>query len=164
MGYSNEDSHQQAPYKKNEFENKKKFSPRQILQSEDRCHKCGDSKHIEGFQGSACKYQCRHCHKFGNFYSLCYKKKESYKKRPRSPKAYQLTSGRLSANDNSICSHSSDTHQVMNFSAWKWRYKLYKLIQMFQHPNICLPIWNSKSTCTRTKPSSCEPKLIPAQM
>ena len=38
---------------------------------------------------------------------LCYKKQESCKKSPRSPKAYQLTSGRLSTLDNSICSHSS---------------------------------------------------------
>ena len=57
-GYSNEDQHQ-ARYKKNYSENKKKFNPRQILQGEDRCHKCGDSKHIEGFQYSARKYQCR---------------------------------------------------------------------------------------------------------
>ena len=95
------------PYKKKEFENKKAFIPRQILQSEDRCHKCGDSKHIEGFQYSAHKYQCRNCPKFGHFSSLCYKKQESYK-RPRSPKAYQLTSGRLSTQNNAICSHSSD--------------------------------------------------------
>ena len=41
MGYSTEDQHQ-ALYKKNEYENKKKFNPRQILQSEEGCHKCGD--------------------------------------------------------------------------------------------------------------------------
>ena len=48
MGYSNKDNNQ-APYKKNYYENKKKFNPRHILESEDRCYKCGDSKHIEGF-------------------------------------------------------------------------------------------------------------------
>ena len=74
MRYSNEANQQQAPYKKKEFENKKALNPRQILQSEDRCHKCGDSKHIEGFQCSAHKYQCRNCHKFSHFSSLCYKK------------------------------------------------------------------------------------------
>ena len=95
MGYLNEANHQQAPNKRKEFENKKAFNLRQILQSEDRCHKCGDSKHIEGFQCSAHKYQWRICHKFGHFCSLCYKKQESYKKRPRSPKAYQLASGRF---------------------------------------------------------------------
>ena len=63
MGYSN-DEHYQAYYKKNDYENKKKFNPRQSLQSEDRCHKCGDSKHIEGFWCSVRIYQCRNCHKF----------------------------------------------------------------------------------------------------
>ena len=107
MGYSN-DEHHQAHYKQNEF-NKKKFNPRQILQSEDRCYKCGDSKHIEGFQCSSRKYQCRNCHRFGHFSSLCYKKQESYKKKPGSPKAYQLTCDRLSIPESSISGHSSDT-------------------------------------------------------
>ena len=84
------------------------FNQRQILQSEDKCHKCGASKHIEGFQCSARKYQCGNCHNFGHFNSLCYKKQESYKKRPRSPKAYQLTSSRLSAQDKSIYTNPSD--------------------------------------------------------
>ena len=56
------------------------------------------------------------------------------------------------------------THQVMNIFACKWRYKLYKLTPMFQHPNICLQIWNSNSSCTRTKPSFCKSELTPAQM
>ena len=60
---------------------------------EDRCNKCGDCSCIEGFRCPASRYQCKNCHKFGHFRSLCYKKQESYKKRPRSPKAYQLTSG-----------------------------------------------------------------------
>ena len=108
MRYLNEEQHQ-APYKKNKYENKKKFNPRQIHQSEDRCHKCGDSKHIEGLQCSARKYQCRNCHQFGHFSSLCYKKQESYKKKPRSPKAYQLTSGRVSAEDMSMYRNTSDS-------------------------------------------------------
>ena len=96
MGYQSETNQQQAQYKK-------KFNPRQILNSDDRCHKCRDSKHIEGFQHSACKYQCRNYHKFGHFRSLCYKKQESYKKRPRLAKAHPVC-----MQENSICSHSSD--------------------------------------------------------
>ena len=71
--------------------------------------KCGDSKHIERFQCSAGKYQCRNCHRFGHFSSPCYKTQESYKKKPRSPKAYQLTCDRLSTPESSISGHSSDT-------------------------------------------------------
>ena len=103
-----EENHHQAPYKQKELD-KKKFNPKQILQSSDRCHKCGDSKHIEGFQCSARRYQCRHYNKFGHFSSLCYRKQESYKKKPRSPKAYQLTRSRLSTPESSISSDSSDS-------------------------------------------------------
>ena len=60
--YQSETNQQQAQYKK-------KFNPRQILNSDDRYHKC-DSKHIEAFQCSALKYQYRNCHKFGYFSSL----------------------------------------------------------------------------------------------
>ena len=85
VGYSNETNQQQAPYKK-------KFNPRQIVSSDDRCHKCRDSKHIDGFQCSACKYQCRNCHRFGHFSSLCYRKQESFKNTSsRSSKAYLLS-------------------------------------------------------------------------
>ena len=63
---------------------------------------------LRGFQCSACKCQCRNCHKFGHFISLCYRKQESYRKTPRSPKAYKFTSSRLSTQDNSKCGHSSD--------------------------------------------------------
>ena len=86
----------------------KKFNPRQILNSDDRFHKSRDSKHIEGFHCSACKYQCRNCHKFAHFSSLCYKKQDSYKKRPRSPKAHQLRVGQVYMQENSICSQLSD--------------------------------------------------------
>ena len=101
VGYQSETSKQQAQYKK-------KFNPRKILNSDDRCHKCGDSKPIEGFQCSAHKYHCRNCHKFGQFSSLCYKKQESYRKRPRSPKAHQLKVGSVYMQENSICSQSDD--------------------------------------------------------
>ena len=83
--------------------------PGKILNSDDRGHKCGDSKHREGFQCSACKYQCRNCHKFGHFSSLCYKKQESYKKTSsRSPTAHQLRIGTTYVPDELICSQSDD--------------------------------------------------------
>ena len=102
MGYSSETNQKQAQYKK-------KSSPRWILKNDHICHKCNDSKHIEGFQCSACKYQCKNCHRFCHLSSFCYKKQESFKHTwSISPKAYQLTGGRLSTQDNSICCHSSD--------------------------------------------------------
>ena len=104
----NEENHHQTSYKQNEL-HKKKFNHKLIFQSSDRCHKCGYSKHIEGFQCSAKRHQCRHCNKFGHFSSLCYRKQELYKKKPRSPKAYQMTCGRLSTHESFTFGHSSDS-------------------------------------------------------
>ena len=86
----NRENHQQANYKPNEF-TRKKFNPTQIHQNPERCHKCGDSLHTEGFRCSARKVQCKHCKKFGHFSSLCYRKQEAYKEGNRSPKSHQVT-------------------------------------------------------------------------
>ena len=52
--------------------------------SEDKCNKCGDSPHVEGFRCPASRYPCKNCHRFDHFSSLCYKKKKSeYKRRVR---------------------------------------------------------------------------------
>ena len=42
--------------------------------TENRCTKCGDSPHIEGFRCPASRYQCKYCHKYGHFSKLCFKK------------------------------------------------------------------------------------------
>ena len=59
---------------------------------EDRCSKCGDTLHIEGFKCPASRHQCKYCHKFAHFSYLCFKKKQEYgyKRSSRSPKAHQL--------------------------------------------------------------------------
>ena len=77
---------------------------------EDRCTKCGDSPHREGFRCPASKQQCKICHKFGHFSSLCYKKREKYdnlKMSFGSPKAHHLMIGSV-YNKDSLCSLSED--------------------------------------------------------
>ena len=39
--------------------------------SPDRCKKCGDSQHVEGFRSLTGKCQCKNCHKFGHFSRFC---------------------------------------------------------------------------------------------
>ena len=65
--------------------------PSQRDTNQDRCNKCGDSPPVEGFRCPASRYQCKNCHKFGHFSSLCYKK-NGYERslEQRSPKALQL--------------------------------------------------------------------------
>ena len=78
-----------------------------MYKNKERCQKCGDSIHIEGFQCPVKKYQCKSCHKYGHFRSLCYQKKQvSFK--PRKPKAHMLQVGAVYACDKSMCTHSED--------------------------------------------------------
>ena len=89
---------------------KKSFDPKSAHKQKDRCRKCGDSFHLEGFQCPVTRYQCKSCHKFGHFTSLCYRKgqqKQAYHK-PHTPKAHQLTAGTIQAYDSQSESESSD--------------------------------------------------------
>ena len=81
--------------------NKKSFDPRGAYKQKDRCSKCGDSTHLEGFTCPAKKYQCKNCHKFVHFTSLCFMKgqqKQAYHKHQK-PMAHQLTAGTIQAYD-----------------------------------------------------------------
>ena len=72
--YLREHNHNIPPHKK-------RFDPNQANQRKDRCSKCSDSKHIEGFKCPIRKFQCKTCNKCGHFASLCYKKKVPFKSR-----------------------------------------------------------------------------------
>ena len=89
---------------------KKSFDSRNAHKQKDRCSKCGDSTHLEGFQCPAKRYQYKSCHKFGHFASLCFMKgqqKWAYHK-PHKPKVHQLTAGTMQAYDSQSESESSD--------------------------------------------------------
>ena len=76
--------------------------PKNVYKNKKTCQKCGDSNHIEGFQCTSKKFQCRSCHNYGHFTSLCYQKKQASFK-PRKPKAHMLQVGVVYACDKSIC-------------------------------------------------------------
>ena len=57
---------------------KKSFDAKNVYKNKERCQKCGDSNHIEGFQCPAKKFQCKSCHKYGHSTSLCYQKKQAF--------------------------------------------------------------------------------------
>ena len=96
--YSSEHKNQSPPFKK--------FDPSQAPKRRDRCSKCGDSKHVEGFKCPSRKFQCKTCNKYGHFSSLCYKKQSSFKS--RNPKSHQLQVGVVYAQEDSIYGQSSD--------------------------------------------------------
>ena len=56
----------------------------------NRCSKCGNTTHWEGFTCPAKKYQCKVCHEFGHFTSQCFQKKQYPQHRFKQPKAHQI--------------------------------------------------------------------------
>ena len=63
----------------------------------NRCTRCGDTLHVKGFQCPARKFQCKICHRFGHFTTVCYQKSQqsSNSFKTRKPKAQQLQVGAL---------------------------------------------------------------------
>ena len=84
--------------------------------SEDRCSKCGDTPHVEGFRCPASRYKCKNCHKVGHFSSLCFQTMEcEYKGDSRQPRAHQLKVGRASVQSSSydqFDTSSSSSHDL----------------------------------------------------
>ena len=73
--HKNDTSDRQSHYKRS-------FDAKNVYKNKERYQKYGDSNHIKGFQCLAKKFQCKSCHKYGYFKSLCYKKKQaSFKSR-----------------------------------------------------------------------------------
>ena len=65
----------------------------------DKCTRCSDTLHAKGFQCPARKFQCKICHKFDHFTTVCYQKSQGQQSSnsfyPRKPKAQQLHAGAL---------------------------------------------------------------------
>ena len=65
----------------------------------DKCSRCSDTPHAKGFQCLARKFQCKICHKFDHFTSVCYQKGQGHhtssSTQSRKPKAQQLCAGAL---------------------------------------------------------------------
>ena len=76
---------------------KKPFDLRKMEKQSDRCIRCGNMMHAKGFQCPARKFQCKVCHKFGHFTSVCYQKNQQTSGlfNPSKPKAHQLCAGTL---------------------------------------------------------------------
>ena len=68
------DPHQGQKIKGNHFPLTSNRPPPSI--NHNRCSKCSDTAHQEGFTCQAKKYQCKVCHKFEHFTSQCFQKKQ----------------------------------------------------------------------------------------
>ena len=65
----------------------------------EKCNRCSDTPHAKGFQWQARRFQCKICHKFGHFTSVCFQKCQGQHSsnffHARKPKAQQLCAGAL---------------------------------------------------------------------
>ena len=63
----------------------------------DKCTGCGDTLHAKEIQCPARKFQCKICHKFRHFTTVCYQKSQqpSSSFKTRKPKAQQFQAGAL---------------------------------------------------------------------
>ena len=96
-------------------QHKKQLHAKSTHQNKDRCSICGDTAHIEEFQFPAKKYQCKACHKFGHFTSLCFQKKQASSK-PRRPKVHQLKAGAVYAKESAVnCPSDEDSSSKDSF-------------------------------------------------
>ena len=95
----------------------KKYNNYQAHTSQESSSKCGNSQHGEGFRYAASKHQCKNCHEYGHFSSLCYKKREFEHKRSLEsgwPKAHQLQIGTVHMQD-SIYSQLEESSSYDSF-------------------------------------------------
>ena len=99
--------HQGDDSYKLQAQQKKKSDTKGAHNDRNRCSKCCDTVHLEGFKCPAKKYQCKTCHKFGHFTSMCYQKKHAYSK-PRRPKAHQLQAGTMYTCNSASYDHLDD--------------------------------------------------------
>ena len=103
--------YQEHRYRERRPQAKERFykNSQEHTSSENRCTKCGDSPHIEGFRCPTSRFQCKYCHKYGHFSKLCFRKNESEPKNNiRKPKAHQLMVGTASViGDQADASYSS---------------------------------------------------------
>ena len=109
--------HHKAPENQVTDQVKKHYDNKIVHKNKDQCNKCGNSIHTQGFQCPAKKYQCKVCHKYSHFSSLCYQKKTEahHKSSQQNPKAHQLNAGPVYAQDSSICSNSEESSSDESF-------------------------------------------------
>ena len=108
-------------------QHKKQFDAKSTHQNNDRCSKCGDTAHIEGFQCPTKKYQHKACHKLGRFTSLCFQKKQTSSK-PRRPKVHQLKAGAVYAKESAISGQSNEDSSSVDLFCCRSKSSTTKLI------------------------------------
>ena len=105
----------------------------------DKCTRCYDTIHAKGFQCPARKFQCKICHKFGHFTTVCYQRSQgqhsSNSFQSRKLKAQQLHMGALYTHHDADRSES-DSEMEDTFCL---QMKIHRT--QISHPEVPEPIY-----------------------
>ena len=135
-------------------------NPKENTSPEDRCSRCGDTSHIEGFRCPASRFQCKHCNKFGHFSKLCFHKNESgYQKNTRKPRPHQLMIGKASAgcsqSDASFSSSEGSFCLQMQVKSAQAKTKMQATEHLVTNIEYNLKPHRRRTKCLRTKIDTC---------
>ena len=99
--FRNQQEHQQYDREKERLPQANRKFKQEQTNKEDRCTRCGDTPHMQGFRCPAGRHQCKYCKKIGHFSHMCFKKtqEETHKKGQNKPQVHQLQVGRYSSVD-----------------------------------------------------------------
>ena len=113
---------------------KKSFDLWKLEKPSDKCIRCGDTSYAKGFQCPAKKFQCKVCHKFSHFTSVCYQKNQQTSGTfiPRKLKAHQHRAGAL-------YTHQDVDGTILEESSSDESFCLQMKVQKTQLPNPQLP-------------------------
>ena len=105
----------------------------------DKCTRCSDTLHAKGFQCPARKFQCKICHKFGHFTTVCYQKSQGQQSsnsfQSRKPKAQQLHAGALYTHHDADRSESESETE----DSFCLQMKIHRT--QISHPEVPKPIY-----------------------
>ena len=97
-----------------------------------------DTLHVKGFQCPARKFQCKICHKFGHFTTVCYQKVNSHQipLRQENPRHSQLQAGALYTHHDADRSRSDSSDTEDSFCL---QMKIHKT--QISHPEVPKPVY-----------------------
>ena len=126
--------HKAQNHRPTEQISKKSFDLQKLDKPSVRCIRCSDTSHAKGFQCPVKKFQCKVCHKFGHFTSVCYQKNQqtSGSSIPRKPKAHKIQGGGLYP-------HQDMDSNILEESSSDELFCLQMKIQKTQLTNLQLP-------------------------
>ena len=130
-----------------------------------KCNRCSDTPHAKDFQCQARKFQCKICHKFGHFTSVCFQKSQGQQSsnsfHARKLKAQQLCAGALyTLQDAGSSEYDSDPEEKFCLQMKVHRTRIShpevpKLVYLMANLAYCLKEHHTRNQYLRARLDTC---------